>query len=228
VPAHPYADVDVHARCAALVIPAGSTNALVLRSPRPEHGSRRSLSKGARLIAVDIGKRAQCLPSPTQSDIGAETSTSRSRTGAADRPAATARIPTMAVTGVGAEMKRDERYFALADAHQPPSSARTNVKSILHRGRLPARPSPAARCRRHRPAEAVPRSTRCHGGTNGDSTRRGGVIWDATLPVRRPGGDDPGRWGAVVHKKEKPEKGSSSTSSSQAGMCPRSRLAASS
>ena len=115
VPLIPHADVLMCTRGALRsVIPASSTNALVLRCS----GGQSILTELSReLIAVDIEDaiRLNAAAITTQIYIGAEYEhqsiknlvqliDSGNRYG----------IPTMAVTGVGAEMKRDERYFSLA------------------------------------------------------------------------------------------------------------------
>ena len=115
VPLIPYADVLMCTRGALRsVIPASSTNALVLRCS----GGQSILTELSReTIAVDIedAVRLNAAAITTQIYIGAEYEhqsiknlvqliDSGNRYG----------IPTMAVTGVGAEMKRDERYFGLA------------------------------------------------------------------------------------------------------------------
>jgi len=115
VPLIPHADVLMCTRGALrTVIPASSTNALVLRCS----GGQSILTELSReLIAVDIEDaiRLNAAAITTQIYIGAEYEhqsiknlvqliDSGNRYG----------IPTMAVTGVGAEMKRDERYFGLA------------------------------------------------------------------------------------------------------------------
>ena len=115
VPLIPYADVLMCTRgVLRSVIPAGSTNALVLRCS----GGQSMLTELSReLIAVDIEDaiRLNACALTTQIYIGAEYEhqsiknlvqliDNGNRYG----------IPTMAVTGVGAEMKRDERYFLLA------------------------------------------------------------------------------------------------------------------
>lgn len=115
VPLIPYADVLMCTRGALRsVIPPSSTNAVVLRCS----GGQSILTELSReLIAVDIEDaiRLNAAAITTQIYIGAEYEhqsiknlvqliDSGNRYG----------IPTMAVTGVGAEMKRDERYFALA------------------------------------------------------------------------------------------------------------------
>ena len=115
VPLIPYADVLMCTRGALRsVIPPSSTNALVLRCS----GGQSILTELSReLISVDIEDaiRINAAAITTQIYIGAEYEhqsiknliqliDSGNRYG----------IPTMAVTGVGAEMKRDERYFSLA------------------------------------------------------------------------------------------------------------------
>src|SRR5258708_24710865 len=115
VPLIPYADVLMCTRAVLRsVIPPSATNAVVLRCS----GGQRLLTELSReLIAVDIDDaiRLNRPPLTTQIYIGAEYEhqsiknlvqliDSGNRYG----------IPTMAVTGVGAEMKRDERYFGLA------------------------------------------------------------------------------------------------------------------
>jgi len=115
VPLIPYADVLMCTRGALrTTIPAGSTNAIVLRCS----GGQSILTELSReLVAVDIEDaiRINAAAITTQIYIGAEYEhqsiknlvqliDSGNRYG----------IPTMAVTGVGAQMKRDERYFGLA------------------------------------------------------------------------------------------------------------------
>src|SRR6266700_7217809 len=115
VPLIPYADVLMCTRGALRsVIPPSATNAVVLRCS----GGQSILTELSReAIAVDIEDaiRLNAAAITTQIYIGAEYEhqsiknlvqliDSGNRYG----------IPTMAVTGVGAEMKRDERYFGLA------------------------------------------------------------------------------------------------------------------
>ena len=115
VPLIPHADVLMCTRGALRqVIPPSATNALVLRCS----GGQSILTELSReTIAVDIedAVRLNAAAITTQIYIGAEYEhqsiknlvqliDSGNRYG----------IPTMAVTGVGAEMKRDERYFSLA------------------------------------------------------------------------------------------------------------------
>ena len=115
VPLIPYADVLMCTRgVLRSVIPAGSTNALVLRCS----GGQSMLTELSReLIAVDIEDaiRLNACAITTQIYIGAEYEHQSIKNlvqliDTGNRYG----IPTMAVTGVGAEMKRDERYFALA------------------------------------------------------------------------------------------------------------------
>jgi 3-hydroxy-5-phosphonooxypentane-2,4-dione thiolase len=115
VPLIPYADVLMCTRGALRsVIPPSATNALVLRCS----GGQSILTELSReTIAVDIedAVRLNAAAITTQIYIGAEYEhqsiknliqliDTGNRVG----------IPTMAVTGVGAEMKRDARYFGLA------------------------------------------------------------------------------------------------------------------
>jgi putative autoinducer-2 (AI-2) aldolase len=115
VPLIPYADVLMCTRGALRsVIPPSATNALVLRCS----GGQSILTELSReAIAVDIedAMRLNAAAITTQIYIGAEYEhqsiknliqliDTGNRVG----------IPTMAVTGVGAEMKRDARYFGLA------------------------------------------------------------------------------------------------------------------
>ena len=115
VPLIPYADVLMCTRGALRsVIPAAATNALVLRCS----GGQSILTELSReLIAVDIEDaiRLNAAAITTQIYIGAEYEHQSIRNlvqliDTGNRYG----IPTMAVTGVGAEMKRDERYFSLA------------------------------------------------------------------------------------------------------------------
>ena len=115
VPLIPHADVLMCTRGALRsVIPASATNALVLRCS----GGQSILTELSReLIAVDIEDaiRLNACAITTQIYIGAEYEHQSIRNlvqliDTGNRYG----IPTMAVTGVGAEMKRDERYFALA------------------------------------------------------------------------------------------------------------------
>ena len=115
VPLIPYADVLMCTRGALRsVIPPSATNAIVLRCS----GGQSILTELSReAIAVDIEDaiRLNAAAIATQIYIGAEYEhqsiknliqliDTGNRVG----------IPTMAVTGVGAEMKRDARYFGLA------------------------------------------------------------------------------------------------------------------
>ncbi len=115
VPLIPHADVLMCTRGALRqVIPASATNALVLRCS----GGQSILTELSReVIAVDIedAVRLNAAAITTQIYIGAEYEhqsiknliqliDTGNRVG----------IPTMAVTGVGADMKRDARYFGLA------------------------------------------------------------------------------------------------------------------
>ena len=115
VPLIPYADVLMCTRGALrTVIPPSATNAVVLRCS----GGQSILTELSReTIAVDIEDaiRLNAAAITTQIYVGAEYEhqsiknliqliDSGNRVG----------IPTMAVTGVGADMKRDARYFGLA------------------------------------------------------------------------------------------------------------------
>ncbi|MGH8703841.1 MAG: 3-hydroxy-5-phosphonooxypentane-2,4-dione thiolase [Burkholderiales bacterium] len=115
VPLIPYADVLMCTRGALRsVIPPSATNAVVLRCS----GGQSILTELSReAVAVDIEDaiRLNAAAITTQIYIGAEYEhqsiknliqliDTGNRVG----------IPTMAVTGVGAEMKRDARYFGLA------------------------------------------------------------------------------------------------------------------
>jgi 3-hydroxy-5-phosphonooxypentane-2,4-dione thiolase len=115
VPLIPYADVLMCTRGALrAVIPPSATNAVVLRCS----GGQSILTELSReAIAVDIedALRLNVAAITTQIYVGAEYEhqsiknliqliDSGNRVG----------MPTMAVTGVGAEMKRDARYFGLA------------------------------------------------------------------------------------------------------------------
>jgi putative autoinducer-2 (AI-2) aldolase len=115
VPLIPYADVLMCTRGALRsVIPASSTNAVVLRCS----GGQSILTELSReLIAVDIEDaiRINAAALTTQIYIGAEYEhqSIKNLVQLIDTGNKYG-IPTMAVTGVGAEMKRDERYFSLA------------------------------------------------------------------------------------------------------------------
>src|SRR5690349_14767087 len=115
VPLIPYADVLMCTRGALRsVIPPSATNAVVLRCS----GGQSILTELSReLIAVDIEDaiRINAAAITTQIYIGAEYEHQSIKNlvqliDTGNRYG----IPTMAVTGVGAEMKRDERYFSLA------------------------------------------------------------------------------------------------------------------
>ena len=115
VPLIPHADVLMCTRGALRsVIPASSTNAVVLRCS----GGQSILTELSReLIAVDIEDaiRINAAAITTQIYIGAEYEhqSIKNLVQLIDTGNKYG-IPTMAVTGVGAEMKRDERYFSLA------------------------------------------------------------------------------------------------------------------
>ena len=115
VPLIPYADVLMCTRGALRsVIPASSTNAVVLRCS----GGQSILTELSReLIAVDIEDaiRINAAAITTQIYIGAEYEhqSIKNLVQLIDTGNKYG-IPTMAVTGVGADMKRDERYFSLA------------------------------------------------------------------------------------------------------------------
>src|SRR5437773_9907377 len=115
VPLIPYADVLMCTRGALRsVIPPSATNAVVLRCS----GGQSILTELSReAIAVDIEDaiRINAAALTTQIYIGAEYEHQSIKNliqliDTCNRYG----IPTMAVTGVGAEMKRDERYFGLA------------------------------------------------------------------------------------------------------------------
>ncbi len=115
VPLIPYADVLMCTRGALRsVIPPSATNAIVLRCS----GGQSILTELSReLIAVDIDDaiRINAAAITTQIYIGAEYEHQSIKNlvqliDTGNRYG----IPTMAVTGVGAQMKRDERYFSLA------------------------------------------------------------------------------------------------------------------
>ena len=115
VPLIPHADVLMCTRGALRsVIPASATNALVLRCS----GGQSILTELSReLIAVDIEDaiRLNAAAITTQIYVGAEYEHQSIKNlvqliDTGNRYG----IPTMAVTGVGAEMKRDQRYFGLA------------------------------------------------------------------------------------------------------------------
>ncbi|MEW6689132.1 MAG: 3-hydroxy-5-phosphonooxypentane-2,4-dione thiolase [Pseudomonadota bacterium] len=115
VPLIPYADVLMCTRGALrTVIPPSATNAVVLRCS----GGQSILTELSReAIAVDIEDaiRLNAAAITTQIYIGAEYEHQSIRNliqliDTGNRVG----IPTMAVTGVGAEMKRDARYFGLA------------------------------------------------------------------------------------------------------------------
>jgi putative autoinducer-2 (AI-2) aldolase len=114
-PLIPYADVLMCTRGALRsVIPPSATNAVVLRCS----GGQSILTELSReLVAVDIEDaiRINAAAITTQIYIGAEYEHQSIRNlvqliDTGNRYG----IPTMAVTGVGAQMKRDERYFGLA------------------------------------------------------------------------------------------------------------------
>ena len=115
VPLIPYADVLMCTRGALrTTIPASATNAIVLRCS----GGQSILTELSReLVAVDIEDaiRINAAAITTQIYIGAEYEHQSIKNlvqliDTGNRYG----IPTMAVTGVGAQMKRDERYFGLA------------------------------------------------------------------------------------------------------------------
>ena len=154
VPLIPYADVLMCTRGALRsVIPAGATNAVVLRCS----GGQSILTELSReLIAVDIEDaiRLNAAAITTQIYIGAEYEHQSIKNlvqliDTGNRYG----IPTMAVTGVGAEMKRDERYFALATriaaelgAHYVKSYFIETPEIVAERVRL---------CLQHAPAERL-------------------------------------------------------------------------
>jgi putative autoinducer-2 (AI-2) aldolase len=115
VPLIPHADVLMCTRGALRsVIPPSATNAVVLRCS----GGQSILTELSReLIAVDIEDaiRLNAAAITTQIYIGAqyEHQSIRNLVQLIDTGNRHG-IPTMAVTGVGAEMKRDARYFGLA------------------------------------------------------------------------------------------------------------------
>ncbi|HZQ74520.1 MAG TPA: 3-hydroxy-5-phosphonooxypentane-2,4-dione thiolase [Burkholderiales bacterium] len=114
-PLIPHADVLMCTRGALRsVIPPSATNAVVLRCS----GGQSILTELSReLIAVDIDDaiRLNAAAITTQIYVGAEYEHQSIRNlvqliDTGNRYG----IPTMAVTGVGADMKRDQRYFGLA------------------------------------------------------------------------------------------------------------------
>jgi len=115
VPLIPYADVLMCTRGALRsVIPPSATKAVVLRCS----GGQSILTELSReAVAVDIEDaiRLNAAAITTQIYIGAqhEHQSIKNLVQLIDTGNRYG-IPTMAVTGVGAEMKRDERYFALA------------------------------------------------------------------------------------------------------------------
>lgn len=115
VPLIPYADVLMCTRGALRsVIPPSATNAIVLRCS----GGQSILTELSReAIAVDIEDaiRLNAAAITTQIYIGAqyEHQSIKNLIQLIDTGNRVG-IPTMAVTGVGAEMKRDARYFGLA------------------------------------------------------------------------------------------------------------------
>lgn len=115
VPLIPYADVLMCTRGALRsVIPSSATNAVVLRCS----GGQSILTELSReAIAVDIedAVRLNAAAITTQIYVGAqyEHQSIRNLIQLIDSGNRVG-IPTMAVTGVGAEMKRDARYFGLA------------------------------------------------------------------------------------------------------------------
>src|SRR5439155_15148528 len=115
VPLIPHADVLMCTRGALrTVIPPSATNAVVLRCS----GGQSILTELSReAIAVDIEDaiRINASAITTQIYIGAEYEhqSIKNLVQLIDTGNKYG-IPTMAVTGVGAEMKRDERYFSLA------------------------------------------------------------------------------------------------------------------
>ena len=115
VPLIPYADVLMCTRgVLRSVIPPSATNAVVLRCS----GGQSILTELSReLIAVDIDDaiRINAAAITTQIYVGAEYEhqSIKNLVQLIDTGNKYG-IPTMAVTGVGADMKRDERYFGLA------------------------------------------------------------------------------------------------------------------
>src|SRR5256885_532505 len=126
VPLIPYADVLMCTRGALRsVIPPSATNAVELRCS----GGQSILTELSReLIAVDIEDaiRINAAALTTQIYIGAEYEhqSIKNLVQLIDTGNKYG-IPTMAVTGVGAEMKRDERYFLLATRIAAELGART-------------------------------------------------------------------------------------------------------
>ena len=113
-------------------------------------------------------------------------------------------IPTMAVTGVGAEMKRDERYFASPRA-SPPSSARTTSRATSSRKASSAW-SPAAVPIVIAGGKKLPELDALTMAYKAIDQGAAGVDMGRNIFQS----DDPVAMiqavGAVVHKKEKPEK----------------------
>ena len=115
VPLIPHADVLMCTRGALrTVIPPSSTNAVVLRCSGGQ-SILTELSREAIGVDIDDAVRINAAAITTQIYIGAEYEHQSIKNliqliDTGNRYG----IPTMAVTGVGAEMKRDERYFALA------------------------------------------------------------------------------------------------------------------
>ena len=193
VPLIPYADVLMCTRGALRsVIPASATNALVLRCS----GGQSILTELSReLIAVDIEDaiRLNAAALTTQIYIGAEYEHQSIKNlvqliDTGNRYG----IPTMAVTGVGPQMKRDERYFSLATRIAAELGAHYVKSYFIEEGfeRVVRRLPGADRDRRRQEA---PGARRAHHGLQGDRPGRGRRRHGAQhLPVRRPGGDDPG------------------------------------
>ena len=193
VPLIPYADVLMCTRGALRsVIPASATNALVLRCS----GGQSILTELSReLIAVDIEDaiRLNACAITTQIYVGAEYEHQSIKNlvqliDTGNRYG----IPTMAVTGVGAEMKRDERYFGLATRIAAELGAHYVKSYFVEEGfeRVVAGcPVPIVIAG----GKKLPGARRPHHGVQGDRPGRGGRRHGAQhLPVRRPGGDDPG------------------------------------
>ena len=115
VPLIPYADVLMCTRGALrTVIPASSTNAIVLRCSAGQ-SILTELSREAIGVDIEDAIRINAAAITTQIYIGAEYEhqSIKNLVQLIDTGNKYG-IPTMAVTGVGAEMKRDERYFSLA------------------------------------------------------------------------------------------------------------------
>jgi putative autoinducer-2 (AI-2) aldolase len=115
VPLIPYADVLMCTRGALrTVIPASSTNAIVLRCSAGQ-SILTELSREAIGVDIEDAIRINAAAITTQIYIGAEYEHQSIKNLVQLIDTGTRYgIPTMAVTGVGQSMKRDARYFGLA------------------------------------------------------------------------------------------------------------------